>query len=404
MRKVIDPPQDIASLQGLITSLFGVSDFTIRYVDEEGDTITISTDNELLLAYHDAHRFGLMSFKFYIEQRDMSDAKSEAARQLELLAASVATLNRKLNESLMIDAPLQPENMPPEEVINQAKKAFKAFKKHSKALKEPKRHKGWKPMKLKKLIRSLVRRETDALIGLEQPTFPEWSGVECDNCGVAPIKGLRYKCAVCDNFDFCDSCERTVNHPHPFIKLKNPTAPVIHVQADISRKDFKNFKKFFTGKKPKARFVDHANLKEGDTVSAGQQIHKIWRVKNIGNETWPVGTTLVFCKGDLKGETTEVPPLAPGEEVEVGTVLRVPEQAGRYYAVWRLSSPCGQRFGDKLHVLLHAEVPEDLSEAFMDKLNIMEGMGFTNRDVNRRSLEETGGDVNLAISKLVSNS
>lgn len=392
MRKVVDPPKDITALQELISSLFGVDEYFIRYVDEEGDTITISTDNELMLAYHDAHRLGLMSFKFYIEHKDLSDAKSEAARQLEILAASVAALSKKLNESQMTEQSLQPVPANPQ----------------LKAPMEPKLLRPWRPMKIKKFIKSLVRREADSLLGhVHHPNEHyhdlEWSGVTCDNCGICPIKGLRYKCAVCDNFDFCENCEQTTKHLHPFIKLKSPTHPTFHVKADITRRDFKNFKKIFTGKKPKARFVDHVNFKESDSVSAGLTIHKIWKVKNVGASPWPVATKLVFCKGELCGEATEVPPLAPGEEADVGAILMIPEQAGRYYAVWRLASPCGQRFGDKLHILVNAEIPEDLSEAFMDKLKIIEGMGFEDHEHNRRVLEAAGGDVNLAITRLISS-
>jgi hypothetical protein len=103
IRKVENPPADLAGLSGLITSLFGITDFNIRYVDEEGDTITISTDIEVQLAYHEAHRFGLKSFKIYVDQRDLSDARSEAARQLELLAASHASLNKQNSESMHPD-------------------------------------------------------------------------------------------------------------------------------------------------------------------------------------------------------------------------------------------------------------------------------------------------------------
>ena len=47
-------------------------------------------------------------------------------------------------------------------------------------------------------------------------------GVECDGCGQAPIAGDRYKCSVCDNFDFCSTCEEKVKHDHSFLKIKKP--------------------------------------------------------------------------------------------------------------------------------------------------------------------------------------
>lgn len=44
-------------------------------------------------------------------------------------------------------------------------------------------------------------------------------GIECDGCGVYPIVGCRYKCKVCDNFDYCEKCKMKFSqkHRHPFL-------------------------------------------------------------------------------------------------------------------------------------------------------------------------------------------
>ena len=55
-------------------------------------------------------------------------------------------------------------------------------------------------------------------------------GVICDGCQCAPIVGIRYKCAVCKNFDYCEKCEEKnrETHNHPFLKInKSNEAPLM---------------------------------------------------------------------------------------------------------------------------------------------------------------------------------
>jgi hypothetical protein len=46
--------------------------------------------------------------------------------------------------------------------------------------------------------------------------------VTCDGCNTYPIVGVRYKCSVCPDFDYCEKCEETREHCHPFLKIKSP--------------------------------------------------------------------------------------------------------------------------------------------------------------------------------------
>jgi len=50
------------------------------------------------------------------------------------------------------------------------------------------------------------------------------NGVKCDGCGVYPIRGIRYKCSVCVNFDLCSECESLQKHydGHPLVKINQP--------------------------------------------------------------------------------------------------------------------------------------------------------------------------------------
>jgi len=57
-------------------------------------------------------------------------------------------------------------------------------------------------------------------------------GVRCDGCGVKPIVGSRYKCSISHDFDFCEKCEETIEHPYAFLKIKRPEqAPKILITS-----------------------------------------------------------------------------------------------------------------------------------------------------------------------------
>lgn len=44
----------------------------------------------------------------------------------------------------------------------------------------------------------------------------------CDGCDVFPIVGNRYKCRVCEDYDFCENCFRSKKHRHPFNRIGEP--------------------------------------------------------------------------------------------------------------------------------------------------------------------------------------
>ena len=48
--------------------------------------------------------------------------------------------------------------------------------------------------------------------------------VTCNSCNVAPIRGIRYRCANCMDYDLCEQCEAMQIHPktHIFYKIRVP--------------------------------------------------------------------------------------------------------------------------------------------------------------------------------------
>lgn len=60
------------------------------------------------------------------------------------------------------------------------------------------------------------------------------NGIHCDGCLRSPIVGIRHKCSVCDDVDFCSSCmadpvfRGTHDRRHVFIPLEGPNSVVTY--------------------------------------------------------------------------------------------------------------------------------------------------------------------------------
>lgn len=62
--------------------------------------------------------------------------------------------------------------------------------------------------------------------------------VACDGCG-SQVAGVRYKCTICKNLDFCATCEEQLEHPHPCLKIyrKDQVPSAIFTVIDESMPD-----------------------------------------------------------------------------------------------------------------------------------------------------------------------
>ena len=61
-------------------------------------------------------------------------------------------------------------------------------------------------------------------------------GIVCKKCNMNPIKGYRYKCSVCKDYNLCERCEEknyeTQEHQHDFIKMRNEEKKEEHKKKD----------------------------------------------------------------------------------------------------------------------------------------------------------------------------
>ena len=192
---------------------------------------------------------------------------------------------------------------------------------------------------------------------------PVHVGVQCDECQAAPIRGIRFKCTQCFNFDLCEVCEaKGIHDPeHPLVKIAQPQNQ--HRGGFPWRGRGKWGRMARTGCRPvppryMAHYVEDVTIQDGTVLAAHTSFVKAWKMKNEGGEAWPAGTKLVFIGGDRLGAPVSVvvPSAEPGAEVTVSVNMTAPAEPGRYSSYWRLEDPSGVRFGQRIWADLYVAV------------------------------------------------
>lgn len=102
-------------------------------------------------------------------------------------------------------------------------------------------------------------------------------------------------------------------------------------------------------------FIDDITIPDGAEVEAGQEFTKTWRMKNNGCLAWPSGTKLVFQSGDAMNgpATVAVNPTAVGATVDITVVLTAPDTEGEHTGYWKLQTPDGLIFGERIFVKIN---------------------------------------------------
>ena len=127
-------------------------------------------------------------------------------------------------------------------------------------------------------------------------------GIKCEKCFQEPIKGYRYKCSECGDYNLCDKCEEKNSleneHPHNFIKI---------------RKDLNNNHVNYSNYSYECVKITPEILEiYDDTEQANIEIS----LKNNGDEAWPENKTKLSFdnESDIIGEDVVLAPQIPGEE------------------------------------------------------------------------------------------
>jgi len=124
-------------------------------------------------------------------------------------------------------------------------------------------------------------------------------------------------------------------------------------------KAFKKEKKYGKHEKNpdrlKSKHVADVTIPDNSLLPPDTHVTKTWRLRNNGAIAWPAGCELLFISrlgdninGPEKVALTE--PVLPDQEVDVSVSFITPAESGRYVGYYRLASPEGDKFGQRVWV------------------------------------------------------
>lgn len=231
-------------------------------------------------------------------------------------------------------------------------------------------------------------------------------GPLCRNTEKTYITGVRYKCSICHDIDFCANCEahpsNSHNQTHPLIKFKTAVRNVsittfgenqggaalpsmgdrqpVRARPDSSSGQSQMRSASATSPPPYTPQVSaptcglaqtaqascRPNLEAHfvrDTIADGQYFVpaaifvQSWTLCNPGPLAWPVGCCVHHTGGDsmfdkhmAEGQHTNATDrqVLPGESFNFNISLTAPARKGKCISYWRLKSPEGMPFGHKM--------------------------------------------------------
>jgi len=248
------------------------------------------------------------------------------------------------------------------------------------------------------------------------------TGVKCSQCGQNPIRGVRYKCNVCEDLNYCEKCEDEYGdkHQHPFLKIKvsevdplakfniakdnnndnqaNKTindnnlqttvkvdkvdkkgkiAEVKDVDVNFDMRESTNLTQSFIFKnedKFQAECIS-TNLKLNSKINSELRINL--KLRNSGSISWPKNCILTCIKekSDLIGVNIPLKlKVEPLKDNNIEIKLQTDDQEGNKKSVWRLKYD-NFFFGDEFvfEIKVGESTKVNVEENKEDKANITTG-------------------------------
>jgi hypothetical protein len=229
---------------------------------------------------------------------------------------------------------------------------------------------------------------------IAQDATPVHHGITCDGCQATPIKGNRYKCSVCPDYDLCEECEQKGMHlaAHPMLKIRLPGTHAGHRVGWRGRGGFgmrggPPFGNAFAGgfgfsDRP-CRFFGREDM--CDKKQAKQVKKEVKRSMKQVKKQWKQAQKQ--AKQEAKKERPQNAKQGSEHEEEAKEDAKEPVRN-------ELDSP---QQAASVATPIAAAIPVAMPvEPFAAQLEVLKAMGFDNKARNADVLAKHGGDVHQA--------
>jgi hypothetical protein len=420
IRKLGSIPQNYRSLLAAVSQIFGSGSYQLTYTDQFSNIHTISTDSDLNTA------LALLSPKVRIEIKDSRSLFSQLSEKIECLSNDsdqdqidflelVSSEEESSSRLPSIPKELTTSHLEISkgDIVNISEAKYgDTLSSSISSLRQS------DLSSMRSMIQEEVKRSVDSLTScrMESVKIVHYN-VRCDGCGKQPILGVRYRCSICRNFNYCQTCEEAHYHVHPFLKYKLPEDKYMLMKEDqnydlmskepnLLRELLLPFETLFCSsrenlcyepKLPKYSMlcIDGNNTTEL-TCYPTRSIDKQWLVKNTGRFSWMQGTSLKIIdsgKGDIKIQAIQIPMLKPSEEGYIYMEYQPGSQT--VFRSFCLVSPTGIEFGN---LNLNTNIRND---GLRENLKILISKGFECGKL-KKCIDLYEGNVDLAVLHLLS--
>jgi len=352
----------------------------LRYLDDEGDMVTMASDEDLLDAV-ECHGSKKHRIAIHASFRSLADMERLTKRVVDDIDAPVVVFEENVVASPQDEVPVVVANIgvPIVEEVKLEEKKIDPLEYIRQVLQQQPDLKlqllselglGQEEAKKEEPAREVngeageVADEVDSSECKEEGKPMIHEDIMCDNCKCNPIVGIRFKCTICNDFDLCADCEGKDVHPsgHPLMKIKvrkdrDEMVGVWRRKTPLpERRGHHHGARFFgrmaNSNKLYAKFMGDSTIQDRSHLAPGSQHIKTWELQNSGPNAWPAGVKIEYLSGDLNvvdpaSLEVTLPEVPANERCLINVIVNVPEQAGRYITYFRLRSPQGNRFGPR---------------------------------------------------------